>query len=121
MRSCEVNLGAAAPPGSFCLTAPVTGDPVAIQYLNAFLEDVGSFNLGVPGGGNNIGNNVGAAEKAAAALVAGTSQPPKDALGKDYNNDGRGVGYNVQSLLGVSLAQPFMHNGACETIACISQ
>ena len=51
--------------------------------------------------------------------MAGTSQPPKDALGKDYNNDGRGVGYNVQSLLGVSLAQPFMHNGACETIACI--
>lgn len=117
--ACEVNLATAAPPGSFCTKAPVTGDPVALQYLNAFLEDVGSFNLGVPGGGNPIGNNVGAAEKAAAALVAGTSQPPKDALGKDYNNDGRGVGYNVQSLLGVNLVQPFMHNGACETTACV--
>lgn len=117
--ACEVNLAAAAPPGSFCSTAPVIGNPVATQYLNAFLQDVGSFNLGVPGGGNLIGLNVGAAEKAAAALVGGVSQPAKDALGKDYNADGRGVGYNVQSLLGVHLVQPFIHNGACESLACV--
>ena len=118
--ACEVNLAAAAPPGSFCLTAPLPGgDPVSTQYLNKFLEDVGSFNLGVPGQGNNIANNVGAAEKAAAALVLGVSQANKDALGRDYNGDGRGIGYNVPSLLGISLVQPYMHNGACETLACV--
>lgn len=117
--ACEVNLGAAAPPGSFCNQAPVAGDPVALQYLNAFLEDVGSYNLGVPGGGNEIGKNAGANEKAAAALAGGISQPPKDALGKNFNNDGRGAGFNVQSLLGAHLTPPYMHNGACESVACV--
>ena len=117
--TCEVNLGLAAPPGSLCLTAPVSGDPVTTQYLRRFLEDAGSFDLGVPGKGNGIGNNIGADEKAAAALVAGVSQARKDALGRDYNNDGNGVGYNVQSLLGVHMVQPYMHNGACESLACV--
>ncbi len=117
--TCEVDLLTAAPPGSQCVTAKVTGDPVSVQYLRRFLEDVGSFDLGVPGKGNGIGNNVGADEKAAAGLVAGVSQPPKDALGRDYNNDGVGAGYNVQSLLGVHMVQPYMHNGACETLACV--
>lgn len=117
--ACEVNLGAAAPPGSFCTAAPITGDPIGNQYLNAFLEDAGSFNLGVPGQGHGIGNNIGADEKAGAALVAGVAQPKKDALGRDYNGDGRGIGFNVQSLLGVSLVQPYMHNGACESLTCV--
>jgi hypothetical protein len=121
--ACEVDLAAAAPPGSFCTTAPATGDPVNIQYLNRFLRNVGSYNLGVPGQGNPLGNNIGGEEKAAAtlALVNGipTSQPQKDALGIDFNGDGRGNGFNVQSLLGVNLAQPYMHNGACESIACV--
>ena len=117
--ACEVDLAAAAPPGSFCTKAPVTGTPVALQYLFGFLEDVGSFNLGVAGGGNPIGGNIGARELAAPALVAGTSQPPLDALGIDYNDDGRGTGFNVQSLLGVHAVQPYMHNGACESIACV--
>jgi YVTN family beta-propeller protein len=117
--TCEVDLGTAAPPGSKCTTAKVIGDPVAVQYLRRFLQDVGSFNLGVPGKGNSIGNNIGADEKAAAALVAGVSQPPKDGLGIDYNDDGEGVGFNVQSLLGVHMVQPYMHNGACETLACV--
>jgi len=121
--ACEVSLGTAAPPGSFCSTAPVTGDPVNIQYLSRFLRNVGSYNLGVPGQGNLIGQNIGAEEKAAAALAlvngVPTSQPPKDALGIDFNGDGRGNGFNVQSLLGVNLAQPYMHNGACESIACV--
>ena len=95
------------------------GDPTNIQSLFAFLENVGSFNLGVAGGGNPIANNVGATEKAAQLLVAGVAQAPKDALGKDYNGDGRGIGYNVQSLLGAHAVQPYMHNGACETIACV--
>lgn len=117
--TCEVDLLTAAPPGSQCVTAKVIGDPVSVQYLRRFLEDVGSFDLGVPGKGNGIGNNIGADEKAAAALVAGVSQVRKDALGKDYNNDGDGIGYNVQSLLGVHMVQPYMHNGACETLACV--
>jgi YVTN family beta-propeller protein len=118
--ACEVNLGAAAPPGSACTTAPIIGDPVNnVQYLDRFLKDVGSFNLGVPGQGNPIGNNVGATEKAAAALVAGVSQAQKDALGIDYNGDGKGVGFNPQSLLGVNMVQPYMHNGACESLACV--
>jgi YVTN family beta-propeller protein len=117
--ACEVDLGAGAPAGSACSTAPLIGNPIGLQYLNEFLEDVGSFNLGVPGGGNLIGANIGAAEKAAATLVAGVAQAPRDALGRDYNGDGRGVGYNVQSLLGAQLTPPFMHNGACESIACV--
>ena len=117
--ACEVNLAANAPPGSFCLTAPTIGDPVGTQYLNAFLKNVGSFNLGVPGQGNGIGLNVGANEKASAALVSGLAGVQKDALGRDYNGDGRGIGYNVQSLLGVAMVQPYMHNGACESLACV--
>ncbi len=117
--TCEVDLLTAAPPGSQCVTAKVTGDPVSVQYLRQFLEDVDSFNLGVPGKGNGIGNNIGADEKAAAALVAGVSQARKDGLGIDYNNDGQGVGFNVQSLLGAHMVQPYMHNGACETLACV--
>ncbi|CAN5231804.1 hypothetical protein BH10PSE7_BH10PSE7_05860 [soil metagenome] len=117
--ACEVDLGAAAPPGSFCTKAQVTGDPINTQYLSRFLEDVGSYNLGVPGKGNPIGNNVGATEQAAAALVAGVAQPRKDGLGFDFNNDDRGNGFNVQSLLGVNMVQPYMHNGACESLACV--
>jgi YVTN family beta-propeller protein len=117
--ACEVDLGAAAPPGSACTKAPVFGDPTGLQYLSRFLRDVGSFNLGVPGQGNPIGNNVGAQEKAAAALVGGVAQVKKDALGLDYNKDGRGEGFNVQSLLGVNLVQPYMHNGACESLSCV--
>jgi YVTN family beta-propeller protein len=118
--ACEVNLSSNSPPGSFCTTAPLPGgDPAPVQYLHEFLKDVDSFNLGVPGGGNLIGNNIGAAEKAAAALVAGVTQVPKDALGKDYNGDGKGIGYNVQSLLGIAMVQPYMHNGACESLFCV--
>jgi len=116
--ACEVDLGVNAPPGSFCTKAPVFGNPVAVQFLPRFLKDVGSFNLGVAGGGNPIGNDIGAIEKAAPALVNGVFQT-QDALGRDYNQDGRGLGYNVQSLLGVFAAQPYMHNGACESIGCV--
>lgn len=117
--TCEVDLALAAPPNSKCVKAPVFGDPVAVQYLNDFLKNVGSFNLGVRNQDNPIGDNIGAPEKAAAALVAGVSQPPKDALGVDYNQDRRGLGYNPQSLLGVHAVQPYMHNGACESLACV--
>src|SRR5947209_7140695 len=49
--ACEVDLGAAAPVGSFCTKPPLFGNPVGVQYLRRFLADVGSFNLGVPGKG----------------------------------------------------------------------
>ncbi len=100
-------------------TGTFTGNPVGAQYLNRFLRNINSFNLGVADGGNPIGNNLGAVEKASAALVNGVAQPAPDALGRDYNNDGRGLGYNVPSLLGLYALQPYYHNGACETLACV--
>ena len=42
------------------LPTPFTGNPVGAQYLNRFLRDIGSFNLGVPGQGNLFGSNIGA-------------------------------------------------------------
>jgi hypothetical protein len=87
--------------------------------LNRFLRDIGSFNLGVLGQGNPLGNNIGADEKAAPTVVAGTFVPGQDALGIDYNNDGRGVGFNVPSLLGLHAVPPFMHNGAAESLAAV--
>jgi hypothetical protein len=95
------------------------GNPVGAQYLNRFLRDVGSFNLGVPGQGNPLGNNVGADEKAAAAVASGALQPAQDALGRDYNSDDRGIGFNVPSLLGLNTLPPYLHNGAAESLAAV--
>jgi YVTN family beta-propeller protein len=96
-----------------------TGNPVGAQYLNRFLRDIGSFNLGVPGQGNLFGNNIGADEKATAAVANGTLQAAQDALGRDYNNDGKGVGFNVPSLLGILSLPPYLHNGAAESLAAV--
>jgi len=73
----------------------------------------------VTGGGNDIGADVGAVEKAAATLAGGVAQPQQDALGRDDNGDGKGNGYNVPSLLGINAVPPYYHNGACETLACV--
>ena len=43
----------------------------------------------------------------------------QDALGLDYNGDGKGNGYNVPSLLGIYALPPYYHNGACETLDCV--
>jgi YVTN family beta-propeller protein len=99
--------------------AQTFGNPVGSQYLSRFVTDIGSFNLGVPGGTNPIGLNVGGVEKAAAGVVNGASQPPQDALGLDYNGDGKGAGFNVPSLLGILQLPPYYHNGACESLACV--
>ncbi|MBL9171205.1 MAG: CHRD domain-containing protein [Verrucomicrobiales bacterium] len=96
--------------------APTSGNPIGTQYLNRFLRDVASFNLGVPGGGNEFGKNIGAVEQAAPTVANGVIAPGQDALGKDYNGDGAGVGYNVPSLLGIVAMQPYNHNGAAESI-----
>jgi YVTN family beta-propeller protein len=97
--------------------------PVGAQFLHRVLRDVGTFNKGVPGAGNDIGANIGGAEKTAPGLTApfATSRatPALDALGRDYNNDGRGSGFNPPSLLGINALPPFLHNGACETLACV--
>jgi cytochrome c peroxidase len=50
---------------------------------------------------------------------AGPPTGTQDALGRDYNNDGRGIGYNIPSLLGIDNVQPYYHNGACETLDCV--
>ena len=98
---------------------PTSGNPVPVPFIAAALRDIGSFNRGVPGGGNELGNNVGGDEKAPPNVVAGVSQPPQDALGRDYNGDGKGNGFNVPSLLGIDEVPPYYHNGACETLACV--
>jgi YVTN family beta-propeller protein len=102
-------------------TPPATfGAPIGAQYLNGLLRDIGSFNLGVSGGPNPLGANVGAAEKASATVnAAGVAGPEPDALGTDYNGDGRGIGYNVPSLLGLNVLPPYYHNGACESLDCV--
>ena len=82
--------------------APTFGAPIGAQYLNRFLRNIGSFNLGVKGGPNPLGANIGAIEKASQALnAAGVAGAAPDALGQDYNGDGRGIGFNVPSLLGI--------------------
>jgi len=101
--------GALPPPGGS--PAPPAGvNPVGAQFLFNKLQDINSFNLGVNGGGNPIGANIGGPEKATDG---------KDALGKDHNGDGRGNGFNVPSLLGIWAVQPYYHNGSCETLACV--
>ena len=93
-----------------------TGNPVGIQYLNRFLRDVGSFYLGVPGQGNPLGTNIGADELAAPTVVSGVLQPAQNALGIDYNSDGKGIGFNPPSLLGIVSVPPYFHNGAVENL-----
>jgi YVTN family beta-propeller protein len=80
------------------------------QFLDRFLSDIDSFNLGVAGQGNELGNNVGAVELAANGQTA---------LGADHNGDGKGDGFNIPSLLAISYLPPYYHNGACETLACV--
>ena len=89
--------------------APVT-TTIGAQFLHRFLKDINSFNLGVAGGPNLFGDNIGGIEKNEAGL---------DALGNDANGDGKGKGYNVPSLLAIWQVPPYYHNGACETLACV--
>jgi cytochrome c peroxidase len=117
--------GFASPPAGteiFTETSPppTFGAPVGVQYLNGLLRDIGSFNLGVLGGQNQLAPNVGALEKATAVVSAtGVSGVPGDALGIDYNGDGKGIGYNVPSLLGIEHLPPYYHNGACQSLECV--
>ncbi|MBV8571902.1 MAG: YncE family protein [Acidobacteriaceae bacterium] len=117
---CETDTGAGTPPG--CQKAAVTGNPVNAQYLDKFLRNINSFDLNVPGSGNSIPGqpSIGAVEKATRILVKGVLQAkPQDALGKDFNDDGHGNGFSPPSLLGINAFQPYYHNGACETLACV--
>ena len=101
--------------------------PIGVSYINRFLRDIGSFNLGVAGANNPIGNNVGGIEKASQALnaagvagnAAGVAGAVNDALGFDFNGDGRGNGFSPPSMLGINAVPPYYHNGACETLACV--
>jgi mono/diheme cytochrome c family protein len=94
-------------------------NPVGAQYLPRFLRDIGSYNLGVPGKGNDLGGNIGAAETVSPNIVNGASTVPQDGLGIDFNGDGKGTGFNVPSLLGIWAVPPYYHNGACESLACV--
>jgi hypothetical protein len=111
--------GANPPPGGS--PAPPAGvTPVGAQFLFQFIRDIGSFNLGVLGAGNPIGNNIGGVERANSVVnAAGVAQPQLLALGKDHNVDKRGEGYNVPMKLGIHNSPPYLHNGACETLLCV--
>ncbi|HZY42536.1 MAG TPA: beta-propeller fold lactonase family protein, partial [Anaerolineae bacterium] len=102
----------ASPPTDFTTENPPITTTVNTQYIPRFLSNINSFNLNVTGAGNPITGtaSIGAIEKAA------TNQ---DALGKDYNADGKGDGYNIPSLLGIWQLPPYYHNGACETLNCV--
>ena len=53
-------------------------------------------------------------------IVGGVLQAAaQDALGKDFNQDGKGKGFSPPSLLGIFALPPYYHNGACETLACV--
>jgi YVTN family beta-propeller protein len=99
----------ASPPAAADLSteAPLT-NTVGAQFINRFLSDIKSFELGTAA--NPIGANIGAPEKSESGL---------NALGKDHNGDGKGNGYNIPSLLGIWHLPPYYHNGACETLACV--
>ena len=89
---CEtVNAAVPSPPGH-CNLPALVGNPNNGQYLNEFLRNVGSFNLGVAGGTNLLPKNIGAVEKSAAVIVNGALAPQQDGLGFDYNGDGAGNG-----------------------------
>jgi cytochrome c peroxidase len=100
--------------------APGT-NPVGAPYVAKFITNIGSFNLGVPGQGNDLGNNIGATELTTPGFNAVTQQttPPFEGLGRDYNGDGKGNGFTIPSVLGIDSAPPYYHNGACETLACV--
>jgi YVTN family beta-propeller protein len=100
--------------------APGT-NPVGAPYVGKFITNIGSFNLGVPGQGNDLGNDIGADEKTTAGFntATGLTTAPFDALGIDYNGDGKGNGFTIPSLLGIDSAPPYYHNGACETLDCV--
>ena len=103
--------GAPAPP-------PVSG----AQFLDRFLSNIGSFNLNVAGAGNVIPGQpqVGGTEKADTPNVADNDLVnARNGLGIDHNGDGRGIGFNIPSLLGIWTVQPYYHNGACETLNCV--
>ncbi|MFN8490682.1 MAG: hypothetical protein U0350_24035 [Caldilineaceae bacterium] len=89
-------------------------DPNAGQFLPRFLSDIKSYNLNVAGVNplNQIPNQplIGAVEKD----VAG-----KDALGLDFDGNGKGAGFNIPSLLAIWDLPPYYHNGACETLNCV--
>jgi YVTN family beta-propeller protein len=92
---------------------PTFGNSISTtQYLTRFLSNIDSFNLNVAGQGNLIVGtpSIGAVEK---------NERNFDALGIDYNGDGKGVGFNIPSLLGIYHLPPYYHNGACETLACV--
>ena len=90
-----------------------TATPNGIELLSR-CHGKGSF-----GAGNPLGANIGAPEVATAGLVNGVAQKAPVALGLDHNGDGKGTGFNVPSLLGINAVPPYMHNGACETLACV--
>lgn len=90
-------------------TAP---NPNGGQYLARFLRDIDSYNLNVPGQGNAL---AGQPQIGAVELDAGG----RDALGRDFDGNGRGAGFNIPSLLGIHSVPPYYHNGACETLACV--
>ena len=101
----------AAPPAAADISTETgAANTITAQFIDRFLFDIKSFNLGVAGQGNEIGANVGAPEIATNGQIG---------IGKDHNGDGKGDGFNPPSLLAIWQVPPYYHNGACESLACV--
>ena len=101
-----------SPPAASEIATEAAPGANATQYLHRFLTEVGTFALSVPGSSNSILGYpaIGGVEKDTNEL---------NALGFDYDGDGKGSGYNTPSLLGGFAVPPYFHNGACETFECV--
>ena len=94
-------------------------NPIGTQYLDSFLEDIGSFNIGVRGEGNPLGRNIGAAGVRQRRAGRRASSTCRTRSASTTTSDGAGDGFNVPSLLGIYAVPPYLHNGACETLVCV--
>ena len=92
----------------------------AAQYLNRFLRDIGSFNLGVPGRRQRLGDNIGGDEKATAALVGGRRAAAAGrARASTTTATARATASTSRRCSASTPSPPYYHNGACETLACV--
>ena len=89
------------------------------NILFGFLENVGSFNLGVAGGGNPIDGNIGADREGGAGGRRRHALAPRRTRSASTTTRTAGPRLQCAVAAGHPHVQPYMHNGACETVACV--
>ena len=77
--------------------APFTGNPVGAQYLNEFLRNINSFNLGVPGRRQRPRRQHRRRREGHAGAERGGRRAARRRTrsARDYNADGRGIGFTI--------------------------